>query len=119
MNVYNQFTVNVDHMCLRCPRDHPAHQNMLQIFQLLTPADLHFKPTRIWSRETKRKLLPCLWCVLYTVANPQMVYRGGTQAKNLRKELNKRTPPNAVIVDYEFYKNHSTAEEGWLFIWKV
>lgn len=48
-----------------------------------------------------------------------MVYRGGTQAKNLRKELNKRTPPNAVIVDYEFYKNHSTAEEGWLFIWKV
>ncbi|CAH1367492.1 unnamed protein product [Tenebrio molitor] len=53
---------NVDHLCLRCPRDHPPHQNMLQIFQSLTPADLDVKPTRIWSRETKRKLLPCLWC---------------------------------------------------------
>jgi hypothetical protein len=69
--------------------------------------------------RNEKKLLPCLWCVLYTVANPQIVYRGGTQAKKLRKELNKRTPPNAVIVDYEFYKNHSTAEDGWLFIWKV
>jgi hypothetical protein len=53
----------------------------------------------IWSRQTKRKKQPCLWCVLYTVRDPQTQYLRAPQGGQLLTQINKCKPINGEIVD--------------------
>jgi hypothetical protein len=58
------------------------------------------------------------WCVLYQSVDPRLQYLRGTQARQLRVQLNERRPVGGEIVDYEFYHNSASSEQGWLIKWK-
>ncbi|CAH1380647.1 unnamed protein product [Tenebrio molitor] len=78
--------VEVNRLTLLCPRDCQSQDDILKIFQKVTPPNCPFRPTKIWSRQTKKNT--CLWCVLYTIVDPRIQYLTGTQARELRAELN-------------------------------
>jgi hypothetical protein len=50
--------------------------------------------------------------------DPRLQYLRGTQARQLQVQLNERRPVGGEIVDYEFYHNSVSSEQGWLVIWK-
>ncbi|XP_044256047.1 uncharacterized protein LOC123005995 [Tribolium madens] len=106
----------IDNLLL-CPRDCRNYNDTLQMFRKLKPPNCLFIATKIWRRDTRKKNC-CLWCVLYQAINPGTQYLRGTQAKQLRMELNTRKPVGGEIVDYEFHQDAASGETGWLFIWK-
>ncbi|KYB26974.1 Putative amino acid permease F13H10.3-like Protein [Tribolium castaneum] len=101
---------------LVCPRDCEDHTSVLQLFRRLKPPNCPFIATRVWSRDT-RKQKCCMWGVLYQSID-ETPYLQGTQAKELRKQLNAWRPIGGEIVDYEFYQNQATNESGWVFTWR-
>lgn len=114
------FTADYNCLLVKCPRDIPAHDDVLNLFKTLTPTNCQFSPIKVYPIDSRRRKSTCRWKVLYVLKDCHTnIYIQGQQARELKQELLRSHPINCSIVDYDFFADEQNNLNGWLFIWKV
>jgi hypothetical protein len=49
-----------------CPRSNQPQNEVLKVFQRLTPAECDFSPIRLWAMQTKKKSSLSVVCLIYS-----------------------------------------------------